>query len=538
MSAPKKLFILTFFYSALFFFTISAQTPKILWWFDTNDSSFGVSAMDDIDQDGKYEIVFGCYRNDSMVYALNAEDGSLLWKYNTSIGLGACNDAAPLIYDVTGSAQKEVIVASSCTPITFCLNGSNGNVIWQTPSKGSDSPPVIADLNKDGNLEILHGEFAGYVINIDALTGAQNWEILVDPNSWVQTAPTIVDVDGNDTLDFVVATWGFSNNSALYAYHGATQNLLWSIPMAGYVYHGTAVADLDNDSKPELVIGDYSGKLHVVNAEDGSYLWMYQGPGYIGGPATIGDFTGDGICDVVFASGSRIIALSNAGSLLWQFIIPGGGQAFRGVVLADITNDSVPEIIFSTSNKGMVYALNGTSGTPLWNLDLQAHMGMTFEIDHAPVIADFDGDDTLDLFVVGGYTQYPNIQNNYGRGYAIQIGKGKGPEWKMFQHDYYRTSSMCYPGSILNNSHQSASLFAVSVFPNPVQKNAMLQIANLPASRNFSVQLMDMFGKKIFEGQNIRSIEMNSLKPAAGIYLLRIVEQGNRLKQFKVAVAD
>ena len=62
----------------------NSQVPRILWWFDTDDSSFGQCATDDIDQDDKYEIVFGCYRNDSMIYALNAEDGSLLWKFNAS----------------------------------------------------------------------------------------------------------------------------------------------------------------------------------------------------------------------------------------------------------------------------------------------------------------------------------------------------------------------------------------------------------------------------------------------------------------------
>ena len=74
-----------------------AQTPRILWWFDTNDSSFGQTAMDDIDNDGKYELVFGCYRNDSLIYALNAEDGSLLWKFNTTEYQEGCNDVYPAI---------------------------------------------------------------------------------------------------------------------------------------------------------------------------------------------------------------------------------------------------------------------------------------------------------------------------------------------------------------------------------------------------------------------------------------------------------
>ncbi|MEA3446531.1 MAG: hypothetical protein U9R19_17585, partial [Bacteroidota bacterium] len=47
---------------------LNSQTPQIKWWYDVNDSSFGNSAMADIDNDGLPEIVFSCYRNDSTVY--------------------------------------------------------------------------------------------------------------------------------------------------------------------------------------------------------------------------------------------------------------------------------------------------------------------------------------------------------------------------------------------------------------------------------------------------------------------------------------
>ena len=98
-----------------------AQETSIKWWFDLNDSAFGSAAAGDIDQDGYLEISFGCYRNDSMVYVLNAEDGSLLWKRNLAGDFEGCNDVAPLIYDVNRDGKLEVVVPASCNPTTFCF---------------------------------------------------------------------------------------------------------------------------------------------------------------------------------------------------------------------------------------------------------------------------------------------------------------------------------------------------------------------------------------------------------------------------------
>src|SRR5690606_19532743 len=127
----------------------------------------GQSCAGDIDGDGKLEVVFGCYRNDSSIYALNAEDGSLLWRFNAAGVAEGCNDVAPLIIDVDGDGQMEVIIPSSCNPKTYCLDGATGNIKWVCNTRGSDSPPTIADIDGDGVLDILHGEFWGYVICIN-----------------------------------------------------------------------------------------------------------------------------------------------------------------------------------------------------------------------------------------------------------------------------------------------------------------------------------------------------------------------------------
>lgn len=523
---------------ALVSYFTNAQTPSINWWYDTHDASFGQSAAGDIDGDGILEVVFGCYRNDSSIYALNAENGTLLWKYNAhAVNAEGCNDVAPVIFDVDGDSLLEVIVPSSCNPKTFCFSGATGVVEWQCSTRGSDSPPVIADVDNDGMPEVLHGEFGGYVKCINAENGSPAWEIPVDLNSWIQTAPTVVDLDNNGQLDFVVGTWNFNGQDSIYAFRGDNQARLWSYPVHDYMYHGTAIADLDNDGKPELLIGAYNDTLYCINGENGSTAWKYKATGgYIGSPASIADIDNDGSCDVVFVSSHQVTALTNTGSLKWQYHIPGFEQSFRGVAIADVSNDNFPDIIFGTDG-GKVIALSGNNGGLLWSVNLAAHYGNPdFAIDHAPLVADFDHDDTLEVFVVGGHAEYPAFQNNFGRAYMISVGIGKGPEWLMFQNDIYRQSSLCQ--FVPNSIGELSEFNPVSLFPNPFSGHLTIHSGRLMDGASLSI--FNGNGQKVKQFDRIygHSIVFHREKLPEGMYYMMLSQDGQLISASKIIITD
>jgi outer membrane protein assembly factor BamB len=233
-----------------------AQSPQIMWWYDVDDSAFGQAAAADLDHDDTLEIVFSTYRNDGWAHCLNAEDGSLHWDYD----IGGCGDVAPTIFDVDGDDTLDVVLPGSCNPTTFCFNGYNGSLKWSSPMRGSDSPPVIANLDHDPAMEILHGEFGGYVICFNAPDGSQAWELAVDLNSWIQTAPVVMDVNQDSVPDFIVANWSFGTDHRIFCFRADTRDTLWTSTLPGDVmYHGASYADLDGDGKNELVIGSYDG---------------------------------------------------------------------------------------------------------------------------------------------------------------------------------------------------------------------------------------------------------------------------------------
>ncbi len=434
----------------------SEATPQILWWYDLNAPSFGSSAVGDIDHDGKLEIVFGTYFNDEYIYALNADSGTLLWRYNT----GGCNDASPAIADVDLDGALEVIVPASSPCRIYCFNGANGAVKWSisTSSNSIDSPPAVADVDNDGKPEVIFGTFYGYVYCLNGEDGSQCWRINLGTSSYIQSEPNILDVNQDGQLDVVVAQW--AGNNRVYALRGNNGSTLWYSDLPNDdMYHGGSFADIDEDGKPEIAIGCYDNNLYVLNGEDGSLRWQYTAPYYIGAPTSMADLNNDDHLEIVIASYNIIRALSHTGSMLWSYTA--GGGSFRGSAIADIDGNGILDVAFGADD-GILRVLRGDSGQVVWTYNLQAHYGRTFEMDHAPVIADFNNDGKLDIFIIGGYGTSSPPSSNHGRAYALSAGNGTGPGWPMFRHDLRHSGNFYGFVSFIRGDANGDSIVTVS----------------------------------------------------------------------------
>jgi outer membrane protein assembly factor BamB len=409
--------------------------PEILWWYDLNAPCFGSAATDDFDNDNNLELVFGTYFNDEQVYALNANNGSLLWNYDT----GGCNDASPVISDVDLDGELEVIIPASSPYEVYCFDGSTGQVEWSTSTgypNCIDSPPAIADVDNDDKPEVILGAWYGNVFCLNGEDGSICWQIILGSDSYFQAGPNILDLDNDGQLDVVIAQ--YAGDCRIYALKGNNGSVLWysDLPQ-DYMYHGGSFADIDEDGFPEIVIGCYDNYVYVLNGEDGSILWDYNAPYYIASPTSIADLNNDDHLEIVFTSYNYLGVLSYTGELLWSYTA--GGSMFRGASIADIDGNGILDVVFGADD-GILRVLQGDNGQVVWTLDLEAHYQNVFQIDNAPVIDDFNNDGKLDIFIIGGYGTSDPPDNNHGRGYAIAAGNGTGEGWPMFRHDVYHSA--------------------------------------------------------------------------------------------------
>ncbi|MDZ4759080.1 MAG: FG-GAP-like repeat-containing protein [Bacteroidota bacterium] len=507
-----------------------AQFPTLKWQYNIGAPAFGSAASADLDKDGFYEIVFSTYTNDGKVHCLNAEDGSVKWIYD----IKGCGDVAPLIVDVDADDTLDVVVNGSCNPTVFCINGITGKLKWSKSSGGGDSPPTAADVDGDGKMEILFCNFSGQLRILNGEDGSSYKTIQVEPNKrTIQTEPTLVDVNNDGKLDVIMANYFNKGGLYIWAYDIQKADTIWTnynsdSSSSFSAYHGGAIADVDADGKMEYVIGSNNGLVRALNVEDGSVLWTVMIPKSNMAPISIADLNNDGDLEVVVTNNDwitfdeRIWVLDGlTGQEEWSYKTT--FSSFRGCAIADINGNDTLDLV-AGYYMGDVIAVEPYTGL-LWKTNLKSYLpsGLPyFDVNHGPLVADFDKNGKMDVFVVVGYGTYTPDSQNCGKAIMLEAGKGQCPEWLMFRQDIQRSGFLSAQDikascdKVMTIQESPFGKVAVELWPNPSQEYIYIK-----CDGKFDFEIFDSQGKLIKSAsQNTDQLKMETCEFAPGLYII------------------
>lgn len=318
--------------------------------------------------------------------------------------------------------------------------------------------PTLADVDRDGRLEIGFGSFDRnvYLLNAD---GSVRW--YYNAADTVFSSPAFANVVGNDSLEMIVGT-DISKNTRIrpptpnggYVYalkadvnakSGTKFNFRsselqqWRVQFNQVIQASPVVADLLPDSPGlEVVIGsgcffpqgkgNRRGKWYkVLSAATGRVLKTLTVTACTPTTAAVGDINNDGILEVVVpVSGSavaggdgtsRLIAWQPATDrVLWSIEPKLGtrsdsmaGFYQRTPVIADINGDGVVEVAFNYHTGIVIVA--GATGEHL-TCDSKTCLKPLLRTDGilqgSPVVADVDGDGKNEI-LVGGRLNRQNV---------------------------------------------------------------------------------------------------------------------------------
>ncbi|MFN8423800.1 MAG: VWA domain-containing protein [Anaerolineae bacterium] len=356
-------------------------------------------AVVDLDGDGGADIVFATLdrTTDPDSGVLRAVDGA------TGRDRFAVVDAtwrvaafsAPAVGDLLGDGAPEIVAIDAASSAVLAFE-ADGTPLWRSEpvlnpadARRRLAGPSLADLDADGWPEIL--------VDDVVLDAAGRLRGHVPPNALA------VDLD-------LVGLGGVDEGTARPEIIGLGIALaplmggrwfepLWRNDSVGGVIGFNAVANLDDDPYPEIVVVSDSGDIQVLNHNGEPF-----GParcfardkeecrGVQGGPPVLADVDGDGRVDIGVAGRRHFSVRTAAGVLLWQIETDDTNSGRTGAAAFDFDGDGAAEIVYA--DRALLRVIDGRTGTVRWQTSRTSLT--TFEL---PVVADVDADGRADLVV-------------------------------------------------------------------------------------------------------------------------------------------
>ena len=211
------------------------------------------------------------------------------------------------IYVIDGKTQqlkeKEINLAEK---LILYTGGQNLIEVLTSPALGDINNQKGADIvisSRHGDIVTLDGKNKNIIWHLNIFRQLQTYPVRL-PQKYA--SPLLADFDANGVLDVLIA----SLNGYIAAIRGIDGEILWKEKLPELVLSSPALADLDKDGTPDVVLGtDSSGLVYVLNGKDGSCLFKTS----IGNPITssplVGDLNGDGYLDIILLSNEGNITI-------------------------------------------------------------------------------------------------------------------------------------------------------------------------------------------------------------------------------------
>ena len=235
--------------------------------------------------------------------------------------------------------------------------------VWVMNDYILNSAPHSADFNGDGYYDILFASGLELYC-LSGFDGKQIWK-QSEASAYIST-PAIADIDNDSRLEVIIQGNELSGANVIYIYdhEGNDERTLTSPPVYGsYPYHTSTpcVADLDFDGYYEILIGTRYG-IVCYDTEDYS-RWEYDTPNEVYSSPSILNADADDNYEIVFTcSDNYTYCLENNGDLKWKqhFVGTDTASAMSSPVCYDIDGDGKHEIFVGQGKRFCGYAPNGT----------------------------------------------------------------------------------------------------------------------------------------------------------------------------------
>ncbi|MCD4746584.1 MAG: T9SS type A sorting domain-containing protein [Bacteroidales bacterium] len=470
----------------------------------------------DIDNDGTLEIIIG----QGNVNVFN-HDGTMYPGWPKTLD-GDCS-ATVSVADVDNDGVVEICALSWYSVYLWDKDGNNepGWPLLNVAGEMSYAQPVLADLDDDGDMEIIHAYYDQWsspsqnhvgIYHHDG-TNFDNWpQDYPGPHAFV--TPVVGDLDNDGDLEI----FGGGHTFDVMAKHHTGETVAgWPVQIGTALDGSPIVFDIDDDGNRDIVVAEDG----VVGMCD---IWAFHGDGStvvdwpvptpapaLMNSAAVGDVDGDGDIEIALITMYGVISLWTLENIPYRSYLTDWGTYFH-----DNWNTGW---FHPLSPQNLTADISGNSVNLSWNAntepDLAGYNIYKSEISGGPY-AKLNST----LITDTSYNDITGMENNY---YCV-TAEIKGSAESRLSNELF-----CLITSI---NEQYEQLSSISVSPNPFKHSATI-IYTIHKPANISLEIYNSKGKLIetliaeHQEAGRHSVVWNAANRSPGMYFYKLcVEPG------------
>ena len=265
-------------------------------------TAYHAQAFADLDGDGDPDMVIGNHQGEFRYFENTGAAGNPEF----TLGSGEANplgnlvanfDSTPVFADLDGDGDVDLVNGHNDGTLSYIENtGSATAPVYTQRSSddnpfngidtGSNSTPALADLDGDGDLDLVAGNFDGdldYFENTGTASApaftqrSESTNPLDSVSMNSHSAPELADLDGDGDIDLVL--WGWYGAVDYYENTGSAAAPVFekrsdaADPLSGINFPNLgkpSIADLDGDGDVDLVVRDLNGTQFHYFENDGT----------------------------------------------------------------------------------------------------------------------------------------------------------------------------------------------------------------------------------------------------------------------------
>lgn len=250
--------------------------------------SYSYPTLADIDNDGDKDLFIGCDRSVGFYRNTGTATAPAFTLVTDSLPLNITNfNYAPAIGDLDNDGKKDMVLGYySLARLKYFRNtGTVANPVFSLTASQMDtmnlsqaSAPCLADLDNDGDLDLLAGNSSGRITYYRNNGSAASFNFQFITNNYASVnvgndaSPTLGDLDGDNDLDMLIGNR--LGKIAFYRNTGSVSSPSFTFVTTDYAGINAfqnsvpAIVDLNNDSDPDLILGNIKGGLYYYENWD------------------------------------------------------------------------------------------------------------------------------------------------------------------------------------------------------------------------------------------------------------------------------